>query len=331
MPGRVELIAEIGSVHDGSFGNALKLMDAAHGAGADTVKFQTHIAQAETLRHAPSPPYFADEPRFAYFQRTEFSQEQWDRLAQHAHALGLRFVSSPFALEAVDILESAGVDAYKIASGEVTNLPLLRRIAATGKPVLLSSGMSTWAELDAAVTTLHDCASVTLYQCSSMYPCPPEHVGLNVIAEMGQRYGLPLGFSDHTQGIAAAVAAATLGVVSVEKHFTFSRLMYGSDASLAAEPAEFRLLADALRDVGAMLDNPVDKDDVTPYRDMKATFEKSIVTAIPVRVDEVLTMAHLAFKKPGSGISPSRLDTVLGKRARFDLEPDHLLREEDLR
>ncbi len=236
------LIAEIGSVHDGSFGNALKLIEAAASCGADAVKFQTHIAEAETLKDAPMPPYFKGEPRFAYFRRTGFSLDQWRALRAKAGEHQVVFLSSPFSLEAVDLLEEVGVDSYKVPSGEVSNLPLLERIAATGKPALLSSGMSDWAELDAAVEALRAGGPITVLQCSSAYPCPPEQVGLNVIAEMRQRYDLPVGFSDHTNGPAAAIAAAALGATVVEKHFTFSRLMYGSDAANGMEPDDFRKL-----------------------------------------------------------------------------------------
>src|SRR5687767_8411606 len=151
----MRIIAEIGSVHDGSFGNALRLIDAAAEAGADAVKFQTHIAEAESLADAPAPGYFSDEPRLAYFKRTSFSPEQWKKLARHAETRKVAFLSSPFSLEAVDLLESIGVGAYKVPSGEVTNIPLLERIARTRKPALLSSGMSDWKELDRAVAVLN--------------------------------------------------------------------------------------------------------------------------------------------------------------------------------
>jgi N-acetylneuraminate synthase len=182
------------------------------------VKFQTHIAAAETLRDAPNPPYFKGEPRFEYFTRTGFSLPQWKQLAENCRSAGVEFLSSPFSLEAVDLLEEVGVGSYKIPSGEVTNIPLLRKIAATKKPVLLSSGMSDWAELDAAVAALHGGGLVTVLQCSSAYPCPPEQVGLNVMTEMRDRYGLDVGFSDHTLGVAAAIAAAALGASVIEKH-----------------------------------------------------------------------------------------------------------------
>ncbi|MBV9522969.1 MAG: N-acetylneuraminate synthase family protein [Alphaproteobacteria bacterium] len=324
------LIAEIGSVHDGSYGNAVKLIEAAAACGADAVKFQTHIAEAETLADAPAPAYFKGEPRFAYFKRTGFSIEQWRGLKGACEAQGVSFLSSPFSLEAVDLLGEIGVGAYKIPSGEVTNLPLLERVAATGKPVLLSSGMSSWEELDAAVATLRRGGPILLMQCSSAYPCPPERVGLNVIAEMRARYGLPVGFSDHTMGPAAALAAVALGAVAVEKHLTFSRLMYGSDAANAMEPRDFADLAHHLREVRTMLDHPVDKSDLAPYREMKRVFEKSIVAARPLAAGAVLAAADLAFKKPGDGISAARHRELVGRRLRRAVAADHKLSETDL-
>ena len=324
------IVAEIGSVHDGSFGNACKLIEAAAACGADAVKFQTHLADAETLPDAPAPPYFGAEPRLAYFQRTAFGLDEWKRLRQSCGENGVAFVSSAFSIEAVDLLEDVGVELHKIPSGEVTNIPLLERVAGTGKPVLLSSGMSDWDELDAAVEVLGRGGPLTVMQCSSIYPCPAEWAGLNVIREMATRYGTPVGFSDHTDGPAAALAAAALGATVIEKHFTFSRLMYGSDAANAMEPDDFRALAGQLREVWAMLDHPVDKNDLSPYREMKRVFEKSIVNAREVPAGAVISKSDLAFKKPGDGIPPARRDQVIGRRARRDLPKDHKLSESDL-
>lgn len=324
------IIAEIGSAHDGSYGNAVKLIEAAAACGADTVKFQTHIAEAETLADAPMPAYFTGEPRMAYFRRTGFTGDQWKALRDAAARCGVNFLSSPFSLEAVDLLEDIGVGAYKVPSGEVTNLPLLERIAATGKPALLSSGMSDWAELDAAVAVLRKGGPLTVLQCASAYPCPPETVGLNVIAEMRARYGVPVGFSDHTRGSAAGFAAAALGATVVEKHFAFSRLMYGSDAANSMEPEEFKAFAQGLRDIWTMLAHPVDKNDVAPFRDMKRIFEKSVVTARALPAGHVLADSDLAFKKPGDGISAARWREVVGRRLRKAAAADFKLSFGDL-
>lgn len=325
----VTIIAEVGSVHDGSFGNARKLIELSAECGADAVKFQTHIAEAETLRDAPSPPYFSGESRFAYFQRTAFSLDQWKILAADCAALGVAFLSSPFSLEAVDLLEEVGVGAYKIPSGEVTNLPLLAKVASTGKPTYLSSGMSNWAELDEAVEMLRPSGPLTVLQCSSAYPCSPERVGLNVIPQMAARWGVPVGFSDHTEGPAAGIAAVALGATVVEKHITFSRRMYGSDAATATEPADFAAFARALKEVARMHASPVDKDDLLPYRDMKRIFEKSIVAARDVAEGAVVGEGDLSYKKPGDGIPAREWRAYLGRRVVRPLKADEKLSPED--
>ncbi|NEW91524.1 N-acetylneuraminate synthase family protein [Rhodopseudomonas sp. BR0M22] len=323
------VIAEIGSVHDGSFGNACRLIEAAADCGADAVKFQTHIAEAETLLDAPSPSYFSAEPRADYFRRTGFSTEQWLRLAAVAAAAKVDFLSSPFSLEAVDLLEQVGIGAYKVPSGEVSNVPLLERIARTGKPIFLSSGMSSWAELDAAVAACHGGGQVTLLQCTSAYPCPPEKVGLNVMVEMASRYKLPVGYSDHTMGFAAPIAAVALGATVIEKHFTFSRLMYGSDAKHSMEPDQFRLLCRELKDAGRMMASEVDKNDLSAVTDMKLIFEKSIVAAAELPAGTEIAESHLAFKKPGDGIPAAKYRDLIGRRVVNAVPRDHKFSLED--
>ena len=327
----VSIIAEVGSVHDGSFGNAVKLIDLAAACGADAVKFQTHIAAAETLRDAPMPPYFKGEPRFEYFERTGFTPVQWSELKAHAHARGLKFVSSPFSIEAVELLDEVGVDGYKIPSGEVTNLPMLDVLGKKGRKVLLSSGMSDWSELDAAVNTLRNHhADLVVLQCTSMYPTTDDRVGLNVIGEMAARYGLPVGFSDHTLDNHAAFAAVASGAVVVEKHLTFSRKMYGSDAANAAEPEQFSDLVKGIRAIATMRDSPVDKDDLGPFRDMKRIFEKSVVSAVEIADGAVISADMLAVKKPGGGIPPAQIGEIVGKRAARAIPIDRLLTPDDL-
>lgn len=331
MTQHVTVIAEVGSVHDGSFGNAMKLIDTAADCGADVVKFQTHIPSAETLRDAPMPPYFKGEPRFEYFARTGFSAGQWQQLATHAAERGMQFLSSPFSIEAVALLEDVGAGSYKIPSGEVTNIPMLEAIAETGKPVLLSSGMSNWCELDAAVgaiRTRHD--RISVMQCTSAYPCPDEKVGLNVLAEMRERWQLPVGYSDHTRDNYACFAAVTLGASVVEKHLTFSRRMYGSDAVHSAEPAQFAELVKGIRATSRMLSHPVDKDNIADRQDMKEIFEKSVVSIAPIAEGAIITSDRVAVKKPGTGIPAARLREVIGRRAKRDVDVDTLLREEDV-
>jgi N,N'-diacetyllegionaminate synthase len=324
----VLVIAEAGMNHDGSLGNAIRMAEVAAACGADAVKFQLHDAPAETTRDAPAPPYFQNESRWEYFQRTAFSDEQWRALKEACDAAGIEFFCSVFSLEAVERLERLGVTRYKIGSGEVTNLGLVRRVAATGKPVLLTSGMSSWAELDDAVGAAGE--DVTVLQCTSEYPTPPERVGLNVLAELRERYAKPVGLSDHTLGNYAAYAAVALGAVAVEKHFTLSRELYGPDAALAIEPDELEDLVDGIREIEAMLAHPVDKDDVAPFAEMKRVFEKSVVTVADVAAGVRIERGMLAAKKPGTGIPAARLDEVVGRTAKVDLPADTVVTEDVL-
>jgi len=327
----VNIIAEIGSVHDGSRGNAMCLIDAAAECGANTVKFQTHIARAETLRDAPMPPYFTGEPRYEYFERTAFSVEEWRGLKGHCDDLGVEFLSSPFSADAVDLLERIGVDRYKIPSGEVANLPLLEVVAETGRPVLLSSGMSSWAELDAAADAVlkrHD--RLTVLQCTSEYPCPYEDVGLNLMLEMRERYGLPVGLSDHTLTNYAAFAAVTLGASVIEKHFTLSKRMYGSDAKNAAEPDQFADLVQGIRSIEIMRSVTADKNDIDRFADMKRIFEKSLVSLSEIPRGTRITRDMLGIKKPGTGIPAARLGDVVGRKAAADIPADAVLTEGDV-
>jgi N-acetylneuraminate synthase len=324
------VIAEVGSVHDGSFGNALKLIETAAECGADVVKFQTHISAAETLRDAPMPPYFKGEPRYEYFERTAFSFEQWQQLKAHCDACGVGFLSSPFSIQALELLEQLDVQSYKVASGEVTNLPLMAALAKTSKRIYLSSGMSSWNELDAAVDTIMKFnADLVVMQCTSAYPTPYKRVGLNVMLEMKARYDLPVGFSDHTTTNYAAFAAAALGARVIEKHLTFSKHMYGSDAKNAAEPHEFTEMVQGIRAIETLLANPVNKDDLNPYRVMKETFEKSLVSVVPIPKGTVIIRAMLGEKKPGTGIPAARLSEYLGRRAARDIPAHSLLQEAD--
>jgi N-acetylneuraminate synthase len=330
-PASTFVIAEVGSVHDGSFGNAMKLIELAAECGADAVKFQTHIAAAETTRDAPMPPYFKGEPRFDYFDRTGFSLAQWQVLKKHAEECNIEFISSPFSIAAVDLLERVGVHRYKIPSGEVTNLPMLEAIARTSKQVLLSSGMSSWSELDAAVEAIRrHSPDLVVMQCTSAYPCPEERVGLNVIPAIAKRYGVPVGYSDHTRDNVAAFAAAACGASMIEKHLTFSRKMYGSDAANASEPAQFMELVKGLRAIAVMNANPVDKDDLAPFRDMKRIFEKSIVAAVEIPKGAILTADMLTVKKPGNGIAPARMSEIIGRRTARTIPVDQLLALDDL-
>lgn len=324
------VIAEIGSSHDGSFGNAIKLIEAAADLGADAVKLQLHISHAESVEGAPRPGHFASEDRSSYFERLAFSRQQWEQLRTVTHEVGLMFFCSPFSFEALEILQETGVDGYKIASGEVTNLPLVQEVVRARKPTLLSSGMTNWSELDQAVDLFPPEADLTVLQCSSKYPCPPELVGLNVIRQMFDRYGRPVGLSDHSMGLAACLAAVAMGATVIEKHITFSRRMYGSDAPYASEPSEFRLLVEEIRALDRMKDNPVDKDILEPYEEMRLVFQKSAVAAQDIPSGKRLTRSDIAFKKVGAGIPPPEALGLIGRLVKHDIIHDQAIAYEDL-
>ncbi len=328
---RTLIVAEVGSVHDGSLGNARCLIDLAAECGADVVKFQTHIAEAETLRDAPSPAHFQGESRYEYFERLSFTPAQWSSLRAHCEMRGVEFLSAPFSEEAVELLEEVGVRRYKVPSGEVTNIPLLERIGRTGKPVLLSSGMSSWAELDRAVEViLRHHRQLVLLQCTSEYPCPYERVGLNVMLQMRERYGLPVGLSDHTLTNYASLAAATLGASVIERHLTFSRRMYGSDARYALEPHEFSELVQGIRAIERILANPVDKDDIGPLQATREVFQKSLVSLTRIPKGATIKGEMIGIKKPGHGLPPHRRWEVVGRRAAREIPEHSVIVEDDI-
>lgn len=330
---KVDIIAEVGSVHDGSIGNALKLIELAVQCGANCVKFQTHIAEAETLQDAPTPSFFKGEPRFNYFIRTGFAIEEWKKLKVKCDEYKIEFLSSPFSIEAVELLEKVGMDRYKIPSGEVTNIPMLEIIAETQKPIILSSGMSTWEELDEAVNTIQKIHNkITILQCTSDYPCEYENVGLNIMIEMRDRYNLPIGLSDHTLSNYSAFSAVSLGATVIEKHLTFSRKMYGSDAKHSLEPHEFEDLVKGVHAINMMLSNKVDKNLVAnKMEEMKEVFQKSIVAACDISKGDKLSMELIAFKKPGIGIPANRYKDVLGRKVLRKISKDEIINLKDIK
>ena len=252
VAGRCLVIGEVAQAHDGSLGLAHAYIDAIADAGADAVKFQTHIAAAESTPGEPWRVRFSkqDSSRYDYWKRMEFTEEQWSGLKRHADDRGIRFLSSPFSMEAVELLVRVGVAAWKIASGEVANAPMLERVARTGLPVFLSTGMSSLAEVDEAVELLRSLGvTPVVMQCTTAYPCPPERVGLNLIPALRARYGGGVGLSDHSGTIFAGLAAATLGIDVLEVHITMSRQMFGPDvpASITTEEL-YRLLPLTLRE-----------------------------------------------------------------------------------
>ena len=302
------IIAELGMNHDGSLGNAFRLIEEAKEAGVDAVKFQLHISEAETLKDAPTPPYFKLEERYEYFERTSFVLSEWEKLKTYANELGLYFIVSPFSLQAVNKLEKIKIDAYKIASGETTNLPLLDYIDQCDKPVLLSSGMSNWNEISNAVD-----------------------VGLNILKELKERYAqYVIGFSDHTLNCPSAIAAYLMGAKVFEKHFTLSKKMYGADARFSLEPDEMKEYVDGLKFISKALKNPIDKNDISKYNTMKTTFEKSIVAARNLTKNHKLQLEDLNFKKPGDGLRADNYRKVIGKKLKRDIKQNEKIKFNDL-
>jgi N,N'-diacetyllegionaminate synthase len=328
------IIGEVAQAHDGSLGLAHAFIDAIAGAGAGAVKFQTHIAAAESTPGEPWRVKFSrqDATRYDYWKRMEFTEEQWHGLKRHADERGLLFLSSPFSVEAVELLGRVGVAAWKLASGEITNAPMFERIAATGLPILLSTGMSPMAEIDAAAGAVKRARlPLAVMQCTTSYPCPPEKVGLNLLPLFRERYGSAVGLSDHSGTIYPALSAATLGAEVIEVHVTLSREMFGPDVPASITTSELRQLVEGVRFVERMNANPVDKDAVAEeLAPLRRLFTKSIVARVDLPPHTVLSEEHLAAKKPGTGIPASRMKEIIGRRLRYGVKADELLCEEHL-
>ena len=333
--GRCLLIGEVALTHDGSLGLAHAFVDAIAAAGADAVKFQTHIAEAESTPSEPFRIKFSrqDASRYDYWKRMAFTEEQWRGLAEHCRDLGVLFISSPFSLEAVDLLERVGQPIWKVASGETSNTRLLDRLIATGSPILLSSGMSPMSELDAAIAHVkRGAVPVGLLQCTTAYPCPPEKIGLNLIPVFRERYGCWVGLSDHSATIYPGLAAAAIGCDVLELHVTMSREMFGPDVIASVTTSELRQLADGIRFIERMRANPVDKDTLAQETaPLRRLFTRSLVAASDLPAGTVLTREHLAIKKPGTGLPPAQLDATIGRTLARAVTRDQVLTGEDLR
>jgi N,N'-diacetyllegionaminate synthase len=328
------LIAEIGQAHEGSLGILYSYIDAIAPTGVNAVKFQMHIAEAESSIHEPFRVQFSleDKTRFDYWQRMGFSMEQWKSIKQHCEGLGLDFICSPFSNLAVDWMEEMGVEQYKIGSGEVNNFLLLEKIAQTGKPVILSSGMSSYAELDQTVAFLKERkVAFSILQCTTAYPTQPENYGLNVIQELQNRYNVPVGFSDHSAKKATCIAAAALGASILEFHVVFDRQLFGPDSKSSLTISETKDLVEAVRNIATALSNPIDKNNTAEFSTLKQIFEKSLAVNKDLPKNHILTFADLESKKPrGFGIDASRFQEVIGKSLNKDLKQWDFLNEGDL-
>lgn len=332
--GRCLVIGEVALSHDGSLGQAHAFIDAIAAAGADAVKFQTHIASAESTPAEPFRVKFStqDATRYDYWQRMEFSEEQWRGLADHCRDRGVLFISSPFSLEAVDLLARVGQPLWKIASGEVSNRPLLDRILDTRSPVLISTGMSPLAETDAAVAHVKSRGSnVGVLQCTTAYPCPPERIGLNLVPFYRERYGCWVGLSDHSATIYPGLAGAALGLDVLELHVTLSREMFGPDVIASVTTSELRQLVEGIRFIERMRANPIDKDaSARETEPLRRLFTRSVVARTPLVAGTVLEPDHLALKKPGTGLPPERLADLVGRTLKRAVAADQLLSADDI-
>jgi len=329
------VIADVAQAHDGSLGFAHAFIDAVAETGADCVKFQTHIAAEESTPGEPWRVKFSpqDDTRFEYWQRMEFTEPQWIGLKEHAEDKGLEFMSSPFSFKAFDFLKSIGVKKWKIASGETTNTPLLDKIIETGDEVIISSGMSKVSEIDSVIKRIrkhHE--NYSLMQCTSMYPCPPEFVGINVLDFYQKRYNCKVGLSDHSGTIFPGIAAASMGAELLEVHITLSKRMYGPDVSSSLETNELKLLVDGVRFFEKALSNPVDKDQMADkLQDLRNIFQKSIVARVDISEGESLCEKNITLKKPGTGIPAAKYHELLGKTASRIIKKDELIVPEDFR
>jgi N,N'-diacetyllegionaminate synthase len=327
------IIGEVAQAHDGSLGTAHAFIDAIADAGADAVKFQTHLAGAESTPAEPWRIKFSqqDASRYDYWKRMEFSEDHWHGLKKHANDRNLLFLSSPFSFEAVQLLRRVGVSAWKIASGEISNEPMFDRMKEDDLPFIISTGMSNWEEIDRVVGSLmkSDCV-FALLQCTSAYPCPPEKIGINILNNYRDRYGCPVGLSDHSASIFPGIAAASCGAEVVEVHVTLSHEMFGPDVVASLTTREFKQLVDGVRYIDCMLNHPIDKDNMAkslhPTREL---FTKSIVAVERLQSGTILRTEHLACKKPGTGLSPENLSEIIGKKLTRNLNKDELLRDGD--
>lgn len=328
------IIAEIGQAHEGSLGILYSYIDALARTGVDAVKFQMHIAEAESSKHEPFRVQFSleDKTRFDYWKRMGFTLEQWKGVKQHCDTLGLDFICSPFSNLAVDWLEEIGVKHYKIGSGEVNNFLILEKIAQTGKPVILSSGMSSYEELDKTVAFLKERkVDFSILQCTTAYPTQPEQYGLNVIQELQKRYNVPIGFSDHSAKIETCIAATALGASILEFHVTFDRALFGPDSKASLTIQETKDVVLAVRNIASALSNPVDKNTNTNFTSLKQIFEKSLAVNKDLPKNHILTFDDLEAKKPkGFGFDASRFQEVIGKSLNKELKQWDFLNEEDL-
>jgi N,N'-diacetyllegionaminate synthase len=331
----VEIIAEIAQAHEGSLGIAHSYIDALVGSGVDTIKFQMHIASAESSASEQFRVNFSyeDKTRYDYWDRMGFTLEQWQGLKQHCHDKGFKFLCSPFSMQAVDWLENLQTERYKIASGEIYNFLMLDKICKTGKPILLSSGMSSLDDIQKTVDFIRAKKGKfdAVFQCTTAYPTPAEQYGLNVLAQLKDAFNCKVGLSDHSGEIYAALAAVTLGAEMLEMHVVFDKEMFGPDAKSSLTISEFKMLADGIRKIETALSHPVDKDRTEGFKDLKIMFGKSLSVNKNLVSGHTISEADLETRKPGDkGISAAEYESVIGRKLKKDMTEGSFLNTTDL-
>lgn len=329
--GHIFIIAEAGDNHNGNLENALKLVDKAAEAGADCVKFQTFVTEEVISRHAEMAEYQKqntgiEESQFDMVKKLELSFEDFRQIQAYCRTKGILFLSTPFDLPSIAFLNDIGVPFFKIPSGEITNYPYLAAIGRTHKDVVLSTGMCTVEEIREAIAVLEEngAGRMTLLHCNTEYPTPYEDVNLNAMETMRAVFGKEVGYSDHTLGIEVPVAAAALGAVIIEKHFTLDKDMEGPDHKASLEPEELAAMIKAVRNIETALGSSEKKPSPSELKNLAAA-RKSIVARRNIRQGELLTEENLAVKRPGAGISPMRYPDVLGTRAVRDFKVDQFI------
>lgn len=337
------IIAEAGVNHNGDFDTALRMVDAAKEAGADYVKFQTAVPELVISEFAPQAEYQKEntgvvESQLDMCRRIHLPLSAYAPLSDYCREVGIGFMSTPFDLTSIDLLAEIGQDYFKIPSGEITNLPYLRKIAEKGVPVILSTGMSTMGEIEEAIEILTGCHAttprdfkptlkrndITVLHCNTQYPTPYRDVNLRAMNEIGRQLGVRVGYSDHSLGIEVPVAAAALGAAVIEKHFTLSREMPGPDHKASLEPDELKAMVSAIRHVEEALGSGA-KTVTDSERPNMEIARKSIVAIRPIAKGEMLTEENIYVKRPGNGVSPMRWDEAIGSKAVRDFAPDELI------
>ena len=325
------VIAEAGVNHNGDPELARQLIDVAIAAGADAVKFQTFKTEQQVTLSAPKAEYQklttdASESQFAMLKRLELPPDTFYKLREYCLEQGILFLSTPFDEESADLLEMVGVPAFKIPSGEITNLPFLEYVARKGRPMIVSTGMSTLGEVEAAVHAIHRAGNqnLVLLHCVSAYPAPPEDVNLRAMQTLAKVFGMPVGFSDHTLGVDIAVAAVALGACVVEKHFTLDRALPGPDHQASLEPDQLDALVRGIRIVELALGHGR-KEAAPSEADTAVVARKSIVAARDIPAGTVITRKRVAMKSPATGLPPSMLSQITGRTTIQDIPADTLI------